>query len=84
MINFFAVYGNNAMLLRKNSWKHELLKESVANYTKHHGKLRVKIHTVPFSTSINRGAFTVMVRKKLRYGGKSANVGPRNLGNKGE
>ena len=41
-ILLFLVYGNNAMLLRKNAWKHELLKENLANYTARHEKPRVR------------------------------------------
>jgi hypothetical protein len=39
---FFTVYGNNAMLLRKNLWKHDLLKENLANYTRNHNKPKVR------------------------------------------
>ena len=29
-----SVYGNNAMLLRRNVWAHSLLKERLDNYTR--------------------------------------------------
>ena len=34
------VYGNNAMLLRRNVWSHSLLKQRLANYTRLHDKPR--------------------------------------------
>merc|ERR1719348_619795 len=33
-----TVYGNNAMLLRRNVWSHSLLKDRLANYTSNHSK----------------------------------------------
>ena len=34
------VYGNNAMLLRRNVWENELLEERVKNYTKSGHQIR--------------------------------------------
>ena len=36
-----AVYGNNAMLLRRNVWSHSLLKDRLENYT------RLEINKIP-------------------------------------
>ena len=36
-----AVYGNNAMLLRRNVWSHSLLKDRLENYT------RLELNKIP-------------------------------------